>query len=165
MNKLKEALERFGEKNKASMVSATVQSVEGRECTCLVDGVPVHGVRLQATACTGGFLVVPAVGAQVILGLENDTLLRAFVVATSQVERIELSTTGKLSIENEHESLHGLLMRQADIIAALLELLKRFEVTTPAGPGMPNPVVVAELSALLNSDLNSFKQGLNSLLQ
>lgn len=145
-------------------IRAKVLEVSGEVCrVVLKSGLELSDVKLKASInhSENELVLEPVVGSEVLLlslsgDLENLTVIKVDKIAkiryTQGYLEVEIdSETGKLKVENETCSLHGLMSKMATIV-------RQLKVFTPAGPsGNPLPDTierVQEFENMFNALLN-----------
>lgn len=150
---IKRLLKEIVNANPALPITGEVIAVDGETCRVKISEMELSGVRLKA-AVTGSddyIMLVPKIGSVVILLSRTGDLDDLMVIQTDQVERIEYKQNGleviidssdaKISVKNNAVSLF-------DLMGDLTDLLKQFQVATPAGAsGTPLPPTIAALNA------------------
>lgn len=147
-------------------IVAKVTKVDGETCSVkLISGLELSDIKLSATVSESEdyFLLVPAIGTDVLVLSGDGTLANLYVVKVDQVAKFQFSQNGlkvefdstdkKVKIENDSVSLKDLFTDLATIITNLK--------VGVLSPNAPSSTITPDVVALVNQ----FSTNINTLLK
>lgn len=139
-------------------IAGTVTAITGETCSVkVVSGLVLSDVKLNATVVESSdfLLLIPMVGSDVLMLSGDGTLSNLYVIKIDQIESFKFSQSG-LKVEFDSTDKKVLIANESTNLKQLLqdlsELLKTFQVFTPAGPsGTPLPTTISKITAFETS--------------